>query len=176
MGSPTEIRYGVKADAGEIASLVNSAYRGESGKCGWTTEADHLGGQRTDTGEVSRLIESVGSFFLLCIEAGTLVGVIHLEQCGEDAKLGMLAVRPDRQGSGFGRRLLIEAERTAVKAFGAGKIKMAVLTFRTELIAYYKRRGYSRTGHFEDFPADPKFGIPKVSGLRFEWLEKPVRG
>lgn len=176
MESPTETRYGVKADAGEIASLVNSAYRGESGKRGWTTEADHLGGQRTDTGEVSGLIESAGSFFLLCIEAGSLVGAIHLQQCGEGAKFGMLAVRPDRQGSGFGRRLLDEAERAAVKAFGAGKIKMAVLTFRTELIAYYIRRGYSRTGHFEDFPTDPKFGIPKVSGLRFEWLEKPVRG
>ncbi|MHB1100918.1 MAG: GNAT family N-acetyltransferase [Burkholderiales bacterium] len=176
MGSPTEIRYGVKGDAGEIASLVNSAYRGESSKCGWTTEADHLGGQRTDTGEVSKLIESAGSRFLLCIEAGSLVGVIHLEQCGEDAKLGMLAVRPDRQGSGFGKRLLDEAERAAVKAFGARKIKMAVLTFRTELIAYYKRRGYFRTGHFEDFPVDPKFGIPKVSGLRFEWLEKRGKG
>ena len=176
MGSRAEIRCGVKADAGEIASLVNSAYRGESGKRGWTTEADHLGGQRTDTGEVSRLIDSSGSLFLLCIEAGSLVGSIHLEQCGEDARLGMLAVRPDRQGGGIGRRLLNEAERAAVKAFGAGKIRMAVLTFRTELIAYYERRGYSRIGHFEDFPADPKFGIPKVAGLRFEWLEKPSKG
>ena len=170
------IRHGVKADAGEIASLVNSAYRGESGKRGWTTEADHLDGQRTDAEEVSRLIDSSGSLFLLCIEVDSLVGVIHLEQCGEDAKLGMLAVRPDRQGSGFGRRLLDEAEGAAAKAFGARKIKMAVLTFRTELIAYYKRRGYLRTGHFEDFPADPRFGIPKVAGLSFEWLEKPGRG
>jgi len=88
MGSPAEIRYGAKADVEEIASLVNSAYRGESSKCGWTTEADHLGGQRTDTGEISKLIESAGSHFLLCIEAGSLVGVILCQKGDRRGKIG----------------------------------------------------------------------------------------
>ena len=35
-------------DAPEIAILVNSAYRGDSSRQGWTTEADLLDGTRTD--------------------------------------------------------------------------------------------------------------------------------
>ena len=36
------------SDLPAIAALVNSAYRGDSSRQGWTTEADYLGGQRTD--------------------------------------------------------------------------------------------------------------------------------
>src|SRR4051794_13241714 len=36
------------ADLGAIVALVESAYRGESSRAGWTTEADLLDGQRTD--------------------------------------------------------------------------------------------------------------------------------
>lgn len=172
MESPIEFRKALIDDAGEIVRLVNSAYRGESSKRGWTTEADLLGGQRTDIDEVSRLIDAEGSLFLLCIQAGSLVGSVHLEQEVHGAKLGMLAVKPELQGRGIGRGLLLQAEKAALAVWGVDKTRMAVLTFRTELIEYYGRRGYSRTGCFEDFPVDPKFGIPKVSGLCFVWLEK----
>ncbi len=175
MESRIEFRKGLLGDAGKIAELVNSAYRGESSKLGWTTEADLLGGQRTDIAEVSALLNRADSLFILCEKEGGLVASVHLERCGEEALLGMLAVKPGLQGKGLGKRLLLEAERKAIESWGARRMRMAVLTFRQELIEYYQRRGYVRTGRFEAFPEDPRLGIPKVNGLRFEWLEKAVR-
>ncbi len=174
MGSPIDFCKGLISDAGDIVKLVNSAYRGESSKAGWTTEADLLGGQRTDINEVSRLIEKPDSVFLLCLEEKKLVASMHLERWGEMAKFGMLAVRPALQGRGIAKRLLLEAESWSQSAWQSRKAGMTVLTLRDELIAYYERRGYGRTGRFEDFPKDPRFGIPKVSGLRLEWLEKAL--
>ena len=40
------MRVASAADAPALVDLINSAYRGESSKAGWTTEADLLGGQR----------------------------------------------------------------------------------------------------------------------------------
>ena len=171
-----EFRKGLIADAGRIAELVNSAYRGESSRLGWTTEADLLGGQRTDMNEVSGLIGRDESFFILCEREGDLIASVHLERNGESASLGMLAVKPELQGKGIGKLLLLEAEREAVESWGVGKMRMAVIAFRHELIEFYERRGYRPTGLFAPFPADPKFGIPKVPDLSFEWLEKPVGG
>jgi hypothetical protein len=46
---------------------------------------------------------------------------------------------------------------------------------REELIAFYERRGFSRTGEFKPFPVgEPRFGLPKVPGLKFELLEKTM--
>ena len=49
----------------KIATLVNSAYRGEFSKQGWTTEADLLVALRTDTEEILQLILNDDSMFLL---------------------------------------------------------------------------------------------------------------
>ncbi|MBY0578867.1 MAG: GNAT family N-acetyltransferase [Burkholderiales bacterium] len=151
---------------------MNSAYRGESSRAGWTTEADLLGGQRTDIEEVESLIEKPDSMILVCSDGAGIAGSVHLEKSGDCALLGMLAVRPRMQGRGMGKRMLAEAEKAASKIWGCGKTKMTVLTYRAELIAFYERRGYRRTGIFKPFPEDPGFGIPKVEGLRLEWLEK----
>ncbi len=174
MGSRIDFCRGLISDAGEIVRLVNSAYRGESSKAGWTTEADLLGGQRTDIDEVSQLIEKPDSLFLLCLEEGELAASIHLERWGNMAKFGMLAVRPALQGRGIGKRLLLEAESWVRFAWQSEKVGLNVLVLRDELIAYYERRGYGKTGRLEDFPEDLRFGIPKVPGLRFEWLEKTL--
>ncbi len=169
-----EFRKGGIADAGRIADLVNSAYRDESSKLGWTTEADLIGGQRTDAGEVKTLIGEKDSIFILCMSGDELIASVHVERQDDHAIIGMLTVKPDLQGKGIGKRLLDEAEKRADEAWKVGKFRMAVLTFRDSLIEFYERRGYRRTGLYEPFPSDPKFGIPKVSGLRFEWLEKHV--
>lgn len=174
MESRTEFREASDADAASIAALVNSAYRGDSSRVGWTTEADFLGGQRTDLDEVSGLIGKKDSLFILCEREGGLIASVHLQREGDAAQLGMLAVKPELQGKGVARLLLHEAEKIAAELWGAAKMRMAVITFRHELMEYYERRGYRRTGRFEPFPADPKFGIPKVPDLRFEWLEKPT--
>ncbi|HAF44570.1 MAG TPA: GNAT family N-acetyltransferase [Gallionellaceae bacterium] len=162
------------ADAEVIAALVNSAYRGDSSRAGWTTEADLLGGQRTDAEEIAQLVARDGSVLLMYLRSGELVGSVHVERMDDaTAYLGMLVIKPVLQGQGLGRSLMDEAERFARAEWGAVRMQMQVITLRHELIEWYERCGYRRTGETRPFPAtDPRFGLPKVAGLQFEVLEK----
>jgi len=167
-------RKATTADTERIVALVNSAYRGESSKQGWTTEADILGGQRTDAEEIGRLIATPNSMMLLCYSAEDLIGSVHLERVEDGAYIGMFTVKPALQGRGIGKVFMDEVERRVREEWGVTRAKMLVITLREELIAFYERRGYRRTGKFEAFPNDIRFGIPKVTNLRFELLEKEL--
>ncbi|MFA6051425.1 MAG: GNAT family N-acetyltransferase [Methylobacter sp.] len=161
-----------KQDAGQIAALVNAAYRGEPSKQGWTTEANLLAGLRTDTEEILRLISSDDSMFLLCRAEAKLIGSVHLQRQGEQVCLGMLAVSPPIQGRGVGKQLLEAAEQAAQETWSVNKSVMTVISCRNELLAFYERRGYRRTGVSKAFPVNPELWLPKVADLRLEILEK----
>ncbi|RZA07267.1 MAG: GNAT family N-acetyltransferase [Proteobacteria bacterium] len=152
--------------------LVNSAYRGETSRAGWTTEADFLGGSRTTAELIGETISKPQSVILLAELEAQLVGCVNLERKETACYLGMLTVDPLRQGRALGRALLAEAERYAIEIFKAAKIEMTVISRREELLAWYVRRGYTRTGKLQDFPSDPRFGVLKVSALYLERLEK----
>lgn len=162
-------------DIDAIVALVDSAYRGEASRTGWTTEADLLDGRRTGRDEIELLLESGDGGFLLAERGGELVASAHLAHSGEHAMFGMFAVRPSLQGSGVGRALLAEAERYAHEQWHCSEMRMGVISVREELIAWYQRRGYRRTGRYEPFPyGDERFGIPRRGDLRFELLVKPL--
>lgn len=163
------------ADVERIVALVNSAYRGESSRAGWTTEADLLDGQRTDADEISQLINAADSLILLCVEGDEIIGTVHLRHGTNVASIGILVVKPGLQGQGLGKKLMQEAEATAIKKWHVGKILMYVVTLRHELIAFYERRGYRRTGKLKAFPNEVRFGIPKVADLQIELMEKEVQ-
>ena len=160
-----------------LCVLVNSAYRGESSKRGWTTEADLLGGQRTDAGKLLEMIQNADSRVeILESNDGRLLGCVYLKREGAGAcYLGMLTVDSTLQAKGRGKRLLERSEEIA-REWGCGRMRMTVISARKELIAYYERRGYRKTGATEPFPdKDPRFGLPKVKGLMFLELEKTMR-
>ncbi|MDD5035838.1 MAG: GNAT family N-acetyltransferase [Methylococcaceae bacterium] len=161
-------------DAERIAALVNSAYRGEQSRLGWTTEADLLDGRRTDGREVRRLITRRNSIFLLGQEGPEIVASVHIEKTGDHASLSMFVVEPIHQGRGIGKRLLARAEQTVQQAWRVGKVVMHVITLRHELIAFYARCGYRRTGILHEFPVNPTMWEPKVPGLALEVLEKNI--
>lgn len=158
----------------KIADLVNSAYRGELSKLGWTNEADIFDGERTNAEELSKLIDADSSLVLLCLHGSEIVGSVHLEKVEGGAYLGMLAVSPSLQGTGIGKRLMDKAELVACETWDCRKVSMTVVTLRHGLIAYYERRGYRRTGKVETLPANSWKGTPKVASLQLEWLEKHV--
>jgi ribosomal protein S18 acetylase RimI-like enzyme len=173
--SQLSFRKATLEEAGFIARLVNSAYRGDSSKAGWTSEVDLLDGQRTDSSEVENLIQdAANSMILLCLQADEVIGSVLLQKSLESAYLGMFVIRPDLQGNGIGKQFLSAAERIAHQEWGVLKITMSVITLRPELIAFYERRGYRRTGEVLPFPDDPAAGIPKVPDLQFEMLEKDL--
>jgi ribosomal protein S18 acetylase RimI-like enzyme len=176
-----KFRRATAADVLAIVALVESAYRGESSRAGWTTEADLLDGQRTDATAVREMIEDPATQILVAedandSEAGLLASVAVTDE-GEAAAavhVGMFAVRPTEQGRGIGRALLAEAVVLG-RRLGRTLARMSVLAQRTELIAYYERRGYRRTGARAPFPyGDPRLGLPRRNDLVFEVLQKPL--
>ncbi len=160
-------------DVDAVVALVESAYRGDSSRAGWTTEADFLGGQRTDSDAVTLLLSAPGNRILLCERTRELLACAHVEKQGEIGYFGMFAVRPTLQGAGVGRSVLAEAERIARVEWSCREMQMTVISIRTELVAWYERCGYRRTGVYKPFPyGDVRFGIPKRDDLRFEVLSK----
>ena len=176
------IRRAKPEDVAAVVALVQSAYRGEPSRAGWTTEADWLDGQRTNPGEVGGIIAGPESLILLVEDrdgsGSTLEASCQLARSAPGvAYFGMFAVRPDRQGKGTGKLLLAEAEQYARRVWHAEVMRMTVINVRAELIDWYARRGYRATGETEPFPyGDPAFGIPKVPGLKFAVLTKPLSG
>lgn len=165
-------------DAAAVVALVESAYRGESSRAGWTTEADLLDGHRTDLAEVTGLLAAPDVRILLAEDAdGALVGCCQLERRDSAAYFGMFAVLPTRQGDGIGAALLDRAERHARRTWGALRMELLVISVRTELLAWYDRRGYRLTGQVEPFPrGDPHFGLPRRDDLEFVVMAKDLSG
>ncbi|KUN88957.1 GCN5 family acetyltransferase [Streptomyces bungoensis] len=168
-------RDATEADVDALVALVESAYRGESSRAGWTTEADILEGQRTDPEGVLEVIRSSDSRLLVVEQDGGIVACCQLEHRGDHAYFGMFAVSPTLQGAGLGRTVIAEAERQARAAWGVTEMHMTVISVRDDLIAWYERRGYRRTGRTTPFPyGDERFGVPRRDDLRFELLVKEL--
>lgn len=166
-------RWAQPADVDAIVSLVESAYRGDTSRVGWTTEADLLDGQRTDANSILELVGARNDRLLLTERDAAIVASCHLRSEGDAAYFGMFAVAPRLQSGGIGRTVLAEAERRAQAEFGVREMRMTVIDCREELIAWYERRGYARTGEHSPFPyGDERFGLPRRSDLRFETLRK----
>jgi GNAT superfamily N-acetyltransferase len=169
------------ADMAAIQRLVTAAYRGDASRQGWTTEADLLDGQRVVEASLAEIIDKPGSLVILAFEgrAGAMnrapKACCHIEKQGDACYFGMFAVDPTLQGGGVGKRVLAEAERVARDDFGCKEMQMTVISIRDELIAWYERRGYRRSGIYKPFPyGDERFGIPKRDDLRFELLVKAL--
>lgn len=160
-------------DIDELVQLVNSAYRGDSSRQGWTTEAELLEGVRTDPITLLAQINQPGHTILKAVnEAQEIIACVGLEEKSNKLYLGMLTVNPTIQANGIGKKMLQAADDFAL-ARNLHCIEMTVISVRSELIAYYERRGYQRTGEKRDFPTDPKFGIKKQD-LEFIVLEKKL--
>jgi ribosomal protein S18 acetylase RimI-like enzyme len=171
---PLSFRKALHSEAESIAALVNSAYRGESSKQGWTTEADLLDGTRTNKADIESLIAQEASMILLCFEGTEIIGSAHLELLGTECQLGMLVVRPGLQSRGIGKQIMQAAEALARETWCARSIMMTVISVRHELLAFYERRGYRRTGRKKPFVADDTHGFPKSQPIEFEILVKDL--
>jgi len=162
--------------AGEITSLVNSVYRGENAKKGWTTEAEILGGIRITEEKVIEYINTKDNVIIIAVDDKKLIGCVHLEKENNFCWLGMLSVNVNYQTFGLGKILIEKSESFAKEKFGCNEMKMKVIGVRKELLEYYFRRGYRLTGEHEDFIIDEEtFGKPFVQGLYFEILSKKLK-
>jgi ribosomal protein S18 acetylase RimI-like enzyme len=153
--------------------LINSAYRGETSKKGWTTEANILEGKRTNEEELTETIQNPKNTILKYTDNDQIIGSVLLVEKEDQLYLGMLTVSPELQNSGIGKKMLAEAENHA-KALGLSSIIMTVISVREELIAWYKRHGYVDTGEREAFPESEIHITISDVPLEFIYLEKSI--
>jgi len=161
-------------DAPQLVKLINSAYRGDEARKGWTHESDLISGTiRIDETSIKGIIKKPNAVILKCTDReNAIVGCVYLDQQDTQLYLGMLTVSPDIQAMGIGKRLLKAADDYALQ-HGAKRIVMTVIDVRKELIDWYSRNGYTDTGERQPFPTDGRFGMPKVP-LEFVVLKKEL--
>lgn len=161
-------------DVPALVALINSAYRGETSKKGWTTEAHLLEGElRTDIPSLTMMMNNPQTIVLKFTKAdGVIAGSVYLEKQERSLYLGMLTVSPLQQASGIGKQLMSAAEQYA-KENNCTCIFMNVISVRQELIAWYERLGYQKTGETKPFPDDNRFGVP-TQPLEFAILQKNI--
>ena len=161
-------------DVPALVALVTSAYRGDTSRVGWTTEADLLDGARIDP-DVLRadIVRPDSRVVVVDGMDGTPLACAHVAIEDGHGYFGMFAVSPQLQGRGTGDAVLAECERIVRDDWRLPGMRMTVIDLREALIAWYERRGYRRTGRHKPFPyGDVRFGIPLRDDLRFEVLEK----
>lgn len=166
-------RYATVDDTPILTSLLNRSYRGDSSRAGWTTEADLLSGQRIDKTGLLQLLNDPDSLILIARSEESILATIHAHREAGSVHFGLFAVEPTLQGSGIGKTLLTYAESEAVKRWGVHTSIMEVITHRSELIAYYERRGYVRTGEVIAFPESDLWD-KKVGSLELAVLTKSL--
>jgi ribosomal protein S18 acetylase RimI-like enzyme len=152
---------------------VNSAYRGESAKKGWTHEANLIQGEiRIDKKSLEKMLTDPNASILKYQEDDQITGCVYLEKKNTSLYLGLLTVSPDVQAKGIGKKLLKAAEEHAL-AKDCNKIEVTVISERTELIGWYERNGYQNTNQKQPFPNNKDFGTP-VKEIEFVVMEKKL--
>ncbi len=154
-----------------IADLINLTYRGESG---WTRETHIIGGDRTNRYEIEMALMNPAAHFFVTYHDQSLASSIYVVKENAHAYIGFFSVHPSLQGMGLGKHVLAQTEIFATETLGVNKFIMFVVSQRQELMAFYERRGYLRTGQIDAYPLHMGIGVPKVSGLTIEYLEKII--
>lgn len=169
-------RHATAVDVPEVVDLVQSAYRGDRSRAGWTTEADLIEGQRIDETMMQELLARPRTIVLLCEDSGLIACCeLTMHDDSTTAYFGMFAVQPGLQSAGLGRSVLAEAERTVVAEWGATALQLVTIHVRSELIDWYRRRGFELTGETHPFPyGDERYGRPTRDDLHLVSMKKSL--
>ena len=157
--------------AQDISKLINLTYRGDFG---WTRETHIIRGDRTNPHEIASALSNPEGHFFVAYQESRLISCIYVAKEMEQAYIGFFSVHPDFQGEGLGKHMLEYAESFAKTHLKMTRFVMFVVAQRSELIAFYERRGYLHTNRIEPYPEHLGIGIPKVEGLTIEYLEKVI--
>lgn len=163
------IQEAIAEQATDICELVNLAYRGNRG---WTNENKLVTGLRTTLDETRTYLADERAHLLVAMVKSEIIASICMELKHEYVQIGYFAVHPNCQGQGVGKRVLQYAEEYAFTRLNKNRFVMAVVSSRPELVAFYERRGYRKTGLMDSFPEHRNVGTPLKKDLTIEYLEK----
>ncbi|MES2489527.1 MAG: GNAT family N-acetyltransferase [Pseudomonadota bacterium] len=125
---------------------------------------------------IESAIAAAHSTLLVGLHNQEILACVQIEQHGSASHIGLLAVSPQLQSGGLGKEMLKHAEDFAIEKYGANKFVLAVVTNRSELAAFYVRRGYQKTSEVTGYPKDAGVGTPLRSDLKVEMYEKTAEG
>lgn len=168
---PPKVRIACESDSQEISALVNRAYRPPLHKAGWTHESNLVAGERICAEQVRALFNEQSTILLLFV-GSEIVACVHVKVDMPGAYIGMLATDPSMQNQGIGKQMMHLAEAYAMENYGATLLKISVLSSRSELLAFYERLGYVRTGEEEGYPLSAGVGQPMIPDLKVLFLAK----
>lgn len=170
-----DIRKARIEDIDRLVEVINAAYRNQFGRS-WTTEKVFVDGVRITKEQLSRDLNQ--SNFELLVgenEQGSLVGCIGLNFDSSSVEIGTFAIDPTIQNLGYGREMLNYVETCITQNYSSvRRLIMYVLDVRSELMAYYQRRGYQITGRTEPYPIDADVGQPLVP-IKLIEMEKAIQ-
>ncbi|MFW1646964.1 GNAT family N-acetyltransferase [Acinetobacter nosocomialis] len=146
-----------------LVDLINHSYRAQQGRS-WTTEVEFVKGQRISQEQLTQQLKLSNSVLLVAeIDSSQIVACIGLTFQNNTVEIGTFCTDPQIQNMKVGRSVLEYAEQFALqKTPELDSALMYVLNVRSELIAYYERRGYTKTGHVEPYPTEADVGIPLI--------------
>ena len=122
------------ADADALRAIARAAYQ---------PYVERIGRQPAPmTADYDRAVET--GHVWVARQGGRVVGLLVLAPDADHLLLENVAVLPEAQGLGVGRRLLELAEQQA-RALGLRQVRLYTNEAMTENLAYYPRRGYRET-------------------------------
>lgn len=130
-----EIRRAGAADAAAVAALTRAAYEKwipVIGRAPKPMTADY------DVAVQTHMID-------LLFADGVLVALVECIKEPDHLLIENLAVDPARQGSGYGRRMLAQAEAIA-RQLGCTEVRLYTNKLFAENVAFYRKHGYRLDG------------------------------
>jgi ribosomal protein S18 acetylase RimI-like enzyme len=92
--------------------------------------------------DIRRKLRVRPDLFLVGLLDGVVVASVMAGYEGHRGWINYLAVAPEHQGKGFGRAMMVEAERLLAQA-GCPKVNLQVRSSNQQVIEFYRRLGYA---------------------------------
>ncbi|KAH7157808.1 acyl-CoA N-acyltransferase [Dactylonectria estremocensis] len=170
-----QFRIATPDDAAQVQALVEAAFRAEDSRPDWTADMKLGSSFRIGVETILSQITKPDSAILMATDGnGALVGSVEVSRRDDLARVSMLAVDLRRQQGGLGRQVLAHAEDYCLRTWGVHRIGLNALSTREQLISWYMRRGYQKTGKSSPFPNERLGELELSEDLHFVELEKDL--